>query len=92
MKSVVLPLNTTTSLNTEAPTADALTGYDEAHFAIYLSLLHASAEGADDADMCRDILGIDPEAEPERAKAVLQSHLDRARWLSSDGRQRILED
>ncbi len=74
------------------PTADALTAYDEAHFAVYLSLLHASAERVSDVDMCRDILGIDPEAEPERAKAMLQSHLERARWLSANGRERILED
>ncbi len=40
---------------------------------------------------CRDILGIDPEVEPERAKVTLRSHLDRARWLSTSGRQRILE-
>lgn len=75
----------------EAPTADALTAYDEANFAIYLSLLHASADGASDAEMCRDILGIDLEAEPARAMAMLESHLDRARWLSSNGRQQILE-
>jgi hypothetical protein len=74
-----------------APTADALTAYDEAHMAVYLSLLHASADGASAAEMCRDILGIDAATEPERAKTMLQSHLDRARWLSSGGRQRILE-
>jgi len=74
-----------------APTADAFTAYDEAHFAVYLTLLHASADGTSDTEMCRDILGVDPDAEPERAKTMLQSHLDRARWLSSDGRQRILE-
>lgn len=92
MKSAVLPPNTMASLSGEAPTADTLTPYDEAHFAVYLSLLHASAEGTDEQEMCRDILGIDPEAEPNRAKTMLQSHLDRARWLSADGRQRILED
>jgi hypothetical protein len=74
-----------------APTADALTAYDEAHFAVYLSLLHASADGTSDTEMCRDILGIDPDADPERAKATLRSHLERARWLSTSGRQRILE-
>ena len=73
-----------------APTADALTAYDEAHFAVYLSLLHASAEGTGEAEMCRDILGIDLGTEPDRAKAMLQSHLDRAHWLSTSGRQRIL--
>jgi len=75
----------------DAPTADALTAYDQAHFATYLALLHASAEGASDAEMCRDILGVDAVAEPARAKAMLQSHLERARWLSFNGRRRILE-
>ena len=74
-----------------APRADAVTAYDEAHFAVYLSLLHASAIGVSDTEMCRDILGIDASAEPERARTMLQTHLDRARWLSSSGRQRILE-
>ncbi|MDQ7250530.1 hypothetical protein [Dongia sedimenti] len=79
-------------LQQTAPTADALTPYDEAHFAIYLSLLHASGEGTSEAEMCRNILGVDLETEPDRAKSMLQSHLDRARWLSTDGRRRILED
>jgi hypothetical protein len=74
-----------------APTADAFTAYDEAHLAVYLSLLHASGDGASEATMCRDILGIDAGAEPERAKIMLQTHLDRAQWLSTSGRQRILE-
>jgi hypothetical protein len=78
------------ALASEAPTTDAFTVYDEAHFAVYLSLLHASAEGADDAAMCREILGIDPEVDPHRAKAMLKSHLERARWLSAEGRQRVL--
>jgi hypothetical protein len=74
-----------------APTADAFTPYDDVHFAVYLSLLHASAEGVSDAMMCREVLGIDPETDPDRAKAMLKSHLDRARWLSAEGRSRILE-
>jgi hypothetical protein len=74
-----------------APTADAFTAYDEAHLAVYLSLLHASAEGTSEAEMCRDILGVDVAVEPDRARTMLQSHLDRAHWLSTTGRQRILE-
>lgn len=74
-----------------APTADAFTAYDETHMAVYLTLLHASAEGASEAEMCRDILGIDATAEPDRAKTMLQSHLARAQWLGTTGRRRILE-
>jgi hypothetical protein len=79
------------SITETAPTADALTPYDEAHFAVYLSLLHASANGISDAEMCHDILGVDAVAEPERARTMLRSHLERARWFSAEGRQRILE-
>ena len=74
-----------------APTANAFTAYDQAHVAVYLSLLYASAEGTSEAEMCRDILGIDLAAAPDRAKAMLQSHLDRAHWLSTRGRRWILE-
>jgi hypothetical protein len=42
--------------------------------------------------MCRDVLGIELETDPDRASSMLRSHLNRAKWLSADGRQRILED
>src|SRR5438309_831032 len=75
-----------------APTLDDFTPYDEAHFAVYLSLLHASAEGTSADEMCRNILRIDSAEEPVRAAAMLQSHLERARWLAANGHQLILED
>jgi hypothetical protein len=74
------------------PTTDAFTPYDEAHFAIYLSLLHASAEGTSKEEMSRQILGIDPEAEPDRAQATLEALLGRAIWLSEAGYRHLLED
>lgn len=77
-------------LSDEAPTADALTAYDEMNFAIYLSLLHASAEGMGEDQMSQVILGIDPNAEPTRAEKALKSHLDRARWLSESGYRHML--
>lgn len=91
MKPAVLQPDATATLAAEAPAADAFTPYDEAHFAVYLSLLHASAEGVSDAAMCQEILGIDPQTDPDRAKTMLQSHLARVRWLSTSGRRRILE-
>lgn len=79
-------------LGDHAPTEDTFTPYDESHFAVYLSLLHASAEGVDADAMCLDILGIDPTENPARASATLKSHLDRALWLSANGRAKLLED
>jgi hypothetical protein len=74
------------------PTTDAFTPYDQAHFALYLSVLHADAEGTPIPQIAREIFGIDPETEPIRAATVVKSHLDRARWFSAHGQMRILED
>jgi hypothetical protein len=79
-------------LTEEAPLTDSITDYDKAHFAVYLSLLHASGEGTSDDEMCRVILGIDPAREPERARKTLQSHLRRARWMSESGYRHLLTD
>jgi hypothetical protein len=74
----------------EAPSADAFTDYDKVHFAVYLSLLHATGEGMSEEEMSRTILGIDPSREPERAQKSLQSHLRRARWMSESGYRHLL--
>jgi hypothetical protein len=86
-----MPADHNSQIADEAPTADAFTDYDKAHFAIYLSLLHATGEGMGEDDMSRAILGIDPGREPERARKSLQSHLQRARWMSESGYRHLLE-
>jgi hypothetical protein len=73
----------------EAPTTDAFTPYDEAHFALYLTLLHASADGWSEERMCRSVLKIEPEN--PRSVEILRSHLARARWLSAEGRRHLLD-
>lgn len=75
----------------EPPEVDSVTEYDRAHFATYLSLLYAAGEGENDQEMARNILRIDPEKEPQRARQVLESHLKRARWLAESGYQSLLE-
>lgn len=57
----------------------------------YLSLLHAKAKGRSEAEMARDILGIDPQKEPARAKRAVQSSLERAQWLA-DNPQALLAE
>jgi hypothetical protein len=92
MQATSRPSNPSASLADLAPTDAAFTHYDEEHFALYLSLLHAQAEGTPAPQIAREVFGIDPEAEPERATTMVKSHLDRARWLSTHGRLRVFED
>ncbi len=80
------------SIADQAPSPDQITDYDRAHFATYLSLLYAAGEGKNDQDMARNILRIDPQKEPQRARQALESHLKRARWLAKRGYQSLLVD
>lgn len=76
---------TTDSFRDDAPTGDLLTDYDRAHVKLYVRLLDAEADGADWQEVVRILFGIDPEAEPERARRVHASHLARAHWMSEHG-------
>ncbi len=73
------------------PDKPHLTGYDEAHLTEYLRLLDADDEGADWREAVSIIFGLDPAAEPERAKCVHDSHLARARWMTETGYRHLLE-
>ncbi|SCW50034.1 Uncharacterized conserved protein [Sphingobium faniae] len=68
-----------------APDAPRLTAYDEDHLADYIRLLDAEDGGADWPETAAPIFGIDPAAEPERAHAMHESHLARARWMTEVG-------
>lgn len=67
------------------PDPPHLTGYDEAHLTDYLRLLDADDEGADWREAVSVIFGVDPAVDPERARAVHDSHLARARWMTEVG-------
>jgi hypothetical protein len=69
-----------------APTAARLTDYDELHIVTYIRLLQADNEGANWEDVARIVLHIDPIREPDRARRALQSHLERAKWMTEQGR------
>lgn len=71
------------------PSDDAFTPYDEQHFAVYLGLLHASADGLCEDEMCRTVLGVDPQT--PGSKDTLRSHLARARWFSTTGYRHLLD-
>ena len=73
-----------------APQLQQLTSYDEGHLTDYLHLLDADAEGADWREAATIIFGIDAAAEPHRAKAMHDSHLARARWMTQVGYVHLL--
>jgi hypothetical protein len=73
------------------PLTDRVNEYDEAHFASYLRLLDADAEGADWREAVSIIFSIDPEADPLRAKRIYDTHLARARWMTEAGYRHLLD-
>lgn len=72
------------------PMAAGVTEYDKRHLGSYLRLLDAEADNADWAEVARIVFGIDPVAEPSRAKAVHASHLARAQWMRDAGFRDLL--
>ena len=75
-----------------APAGEVLTGYDEQHLVTYLRLLDAAAEDADWREVAQLVLRIDPGREPERAERAWESHLNRARWMTTSGYRHLLQD
>lgn len=82
---------TDTPFQDRPPHTERVSAYDEKHLAIYLRLLMAEEEGADWREIVRVIFGLDPSREPVRAKAVHESHLARARWMTEAGYRHLLE-
>ena len=73
-----------------APDSPVLTAYDEQHVVTYLRLLDADAESADWREVARIVLHIDAEREPDRARNAFDSHLARAKWMTSRGYGHLL--
>jgi hypothetical protein len=69
----------------QPPQSVQLTDYDRAHMKEYMRVLDAAAEGADWREAVNVIFGISPDAEPERARRIHDSHLARARWMTEHG-------
>ncbi|SEG16770.1 DNA -binding domain-containing protein [Bosea lathyri] len=76
----------------EPPESAALTTYDREHMKLYLRLLDASADGADWREAVQILFGLDPEREPERARRVHDSHLARARWMTTHGYRELVRE
>jgi hypothetical protein len=73
------------------PEATRPTAYDRRHLVIYLRLLDADAAGAPWEEVAHIVLGLDPAAEPERARRVWAAHLARARWMTEAGYGQLLQ-
>jgi hypothetical protein len=73
------------SLDTVAPSGEAVLDYDRRHLLIYAELLSAEDEGIAWQVGALEILGIDPATEAARARACWDSHLARARWITGAG-------
>ena len=73
-----------------APADPVLTGYDEQHLVTYLRLLDAESEGADWREVARVVLKIDPNNQPQRARRAWESHLSRAKWMTTSGFEHLL--
>ena len=74
------------------PWSDGITEYDRCHAVTYLRLLDAVAAGADPGAMARDIFGLDPDREADRAGRMVASHLRRAQWMMRAGYRHLLRD
>jgi hypothetical protein len=74
----------------QPPESAQLTDYDRAHMKEYMRVLDAAAEGADWREAVNVIFGISPDAEPERARRIHDSHLARARWMTEHGYRELL--
>ena len=73
------------------PADDRITAYDERHFVTYLRLLDADDEGADWREAAQIIFELDAVVEPDRARLVHCSHLERARWMTTQGYRHLLD-
>ena len=73
------------------PASPKVTDYDEQHFITYLRLLDADVEGADWREVASIVFDLDVAAAPAHAELVHQSHLERARWMTTHGYRDLLE-
>ena len=79
------------AFETDAPDAERITAYDKRHFVTYLRLLDATEEGADWCEIVQVLFGLDASCDPQRARTVYDSHLTRARWMTTHGYRHLLE-
>jgi hypothetical protein len=78
------------TLRDAPPAAPQPTDYDWQHRITYLRLLDADVEGADWREVARIVLNLDPDRNADKAFAIWESHLARAKWMTTHGYRRYL--
>ena len=73
------------------PLTARVNAYDGQQLGLYVRLRVADEEGADWREVVTVLFGLDPMRESERARAVHDSHLARARWMTETGFQHLLQ-
>jgi hypothetical protein len=76
----------------EPPESAVLTTYDREHMKLYLRLLDAATDGADWREAVHILFGLDPECDPDRARRVHDTHLARARWMTTHGYRELVRE
>jgi hypothetical protein len=59
---------------------------------LYLRLLDAATDGADWREAVHILFGLDPECDPDRARRVHDTHLARARWMTTHGYRELVRE
>ncbi len=73
-----------------APTDEEVTDYDRRCFKLYLMLLEADNAGQPWESAYKSAFGADPATDKIRCKLQFDTHLGRARWMSSGGYRQLL--
>jgi hypothetical protein len=74
----------------EPPQGQQLTTYDREHMTLYLRLLDAHRDGADWREAVQVLFELDPASDPDRCRAVHDTHLARAQWMTEHGYRDLL--
>jgi hypothetical protein len=74
------------------PSAEHVTDYDRRQFKTYARLLDAAVEQADWQEVADRVLGLNVTSDPEHARRVYDAHLERARWMTTNGYRDLLGD
>src|SRR3546814_16685446 len=72
-------------LDAIAPAGNVVVEYDRQHLLTYAELLDAADAGIGWRAGSLTILGVDPDADAERARCCWDRHLARARWIVGEG-------
>ncbi|NKX66377.1 hypothetical protein HEP89_19810 [Labrenzia sp. 5N] len=69
----------------DVPWSESITQYDLEHFSLFMNLLSVSSDGANELEIAQSIFELDLDGDPEIARKMVRSHLDRANWILLEG-------